>query len=277
MNSLITSQHNRLIEKVHALAVELPNELVEELAVRLLVANGEEPSEWSLAVINAVPNPRVREEVEELLALWREHMPDIGADTLAFSLLTAAHTAQQHRETQSIELVWTGTQSQVLPLRRTDQALLQLIKEAQQRLLVVSFAVYKVRNIVDALIEAAREGVEISILLESSDESEGKLTFDAMKAMGAEIRKQARFYTWPSKNRPLSPVGKHGILHAKAAVADGRVLFISSANLTEYAMHLNMELGVLIRGGELPKQVDAHFDEMMMNQELIRFRNSSGN
>ena len=44
--------------------------------------------------------------------------------------------------------------------------------------------------------------------------------------------------------------GRLGSLPAKVAVADGATLLISSANFTEYAMTLNMELGVLIRGSE---------------------------
>ena len=269
MNNLTSFQPKRLMEKIHALTVELPNEVVEELAARLLAVDAEARIDWSSSVINAVPNPRVREQVEELLVFWQDNLPEIRADSLAFSLLTAAHAVEHQREAQSIELVWTGPQSQVLPLRRTDQALLQLIRESEQCLLVVSFAVYKVRNIINALIEAARRGVEISIILESADESEGKLTYDALQAMGDEIRRHARFYTWPSKNRPLSPDGKHGSLHAKTAVADGRVLFISSANMTEYAMNLNMELGVLIRGGELPKQVESHFQEMITKKIVV--------
>lgn len=30
------------------------------------------------------------------------------------------------------------------------------------------------------------------------------------------------------------------------------IAFISSANLTEYALSLNMELGILVKGGNLP-------------------------
>jgi PLD-like domain len=41
-------------------------------------------------------------------------------------------------------------------------------------------------------------------------------------------------------------------LHAKCAVIDSNLLFLSSANLTEFAFNLNMELGVLIKGGSLP-------------------------
>ena len=62
--------------------------------------------------------------------------------------------------------------------------------------------------------------------------------------------------------------GRIGILHVKCAVADGRCLFLSSANLTEYAFTRNMELGLLITGGELPGQVEAHFDRLVATGTL---------
>ena len=65
-----------------------------------------------------------------------------------------------------------------------------------------------------------------------------------------------------TKKRPLSADGRHGSLHAKVAIADGRVMLISSANLTEYAMTLNMELGVMMYGGPLPAQVEAHLGRL---------------
>jgi phosphatidylserine/phosphatidylglycerophosphate/cardiolipin synthase-like enzyme len=46
-------------------------------------------------------------------------------------------------------------------------------------------------------------------------------------------------------------------------VADGRHLFVSSANLTEYAFTVNMELGLLITGGAVPGQVESHFDKLI--------------
>ena len=46
-------------------------------------------------------------------------------------------------------------------------------------------------------------------------------------------------------------------------MADGRWLFLSSANLTEYAFTINMELGVLVTGGKLPTQVERHFDRLV--------------
>jgi phosphatidylserine/phosphatidylglycerophosphate/cardiolipin synthase-like enzyme len=55
---------------------------------------------------------------------------------------------------------------------------------------------------------------------------------------------------------------------AKAAVADSRVAFLTSANLTEAALERNMELGVLIRGGTLPASIDRLIDALLESGEL---------
>ena len=64
-------------------------------------------------------------------------------------------------------------------------------------------------------------------------------------------------------------MGKHGSLHAKCAVADRRRLFLSSANLTAYALTLNMELGLLVTDGPLPAQVDQHFRALIEAGKLV--------
>jgi cardiolipin synthase len=46
-------------------------------------------------------------------------------------------------------------------------------------------------------------------------------------------------------------------------VADRQLLFVSSANLTGYALTINMELGVLIRGGALPGDVATQVDRLI--------------
>ena len=63
---------------------------------------------------------------------------------------------------------------------------------------------------------------------------------------------------------------KPGILHVKCAVADGRWLFLSSANLTEYAFTVNMELGRAGHGRQLPCQVEAQFDRLISTGVLTR-------
>lgn len=77
-------------------------------------------------------------------------------------------------------------------------------------------------------------------------------------------------YIWPADKRLRDQNGRHGALHVKCAVADQRVLFLSSANLTDHALSLNMELGVLIRGGDAAPAVWRHFQRMIEQGELVK-------
>ena len=54
-----------------------------------------------------------------------------------------------------------------------------------------------------------------------------------------------------------------GSVHAKVAVADRNVCFITSANLTGYAMTKNMEAGVLLTGGDVPKLLHDHLEALV--------------
>ncbi len=186
------------------------------------------------------------------------------------ALLAASAAESEHRESQSVELVWTGPDSHVIPVRRIDQALLQIIAEAHTRLLIVSFAVYKAESILQAITDAVQRRVKVTLCLETPEASEGKIAFDAITTFRPEITQHAQLMVWPHDQRPHSPNGKHGSLHAKVATADGATLLISSANLTEYAMTLNMEMGVLIRGSELPARVEAHFTKLIEQGTLRR-------
>jgi len=48
--------------------------------------------------------------------------------------------------------------------------------------------------------------------------------------------------------------------------------FLTSANLTEAAFELNMELGVLIRGGQLPGTIDRLVDSLVESEALQSIR-----
>lgn len=69
-----------------------------------------------------------------------------------------------------------------------------------------------------------------------------------------------------------------GALHAKCAVADGRRPLVSSANLTEHAQWLNMELGVLVEGGDTPRRAQRHWSALIGSGEIERIRpDAAGN
>jgi phosphatidylserine/phosphatidylglycerophosphate/cardiolipin synthase-like enzyme len=61
---------------------------------------------------------------------------------------------------------------------------------------------------------------------------------------------------------------KVGILHVKCAVADGEWRFLSSANMTQQAFTINMELGMLVRGGSMPSRVEQQFERLIQSGQL---------
>lgn len=124
-----------------------------------------------------------------------------------------------------------------------------------------SFAAYKVAEVVGALRAAADRGVEVRLVLESAVESKGKLSHDAAAAFEA-LGDAASFYVWPAELR-ASTGGGHAAMHAKCAVADRRLALVTSANLTGAAMADNMELGLLVRGGDVPRRIGDHFDALI--------------
>ena len=58
-------------------------------------------------------------------------------------------------------------------------------------------------------------------------------------------------------------------MHAKAAIADEQVAFVTSANLTGSAIEANMELGLLVRGGSVPRRLERHFRALMSVGRLV--------
>jgi phosphatidylserine/phosphatidylglycerophosphate/cardiolipin synthase-like enzyme len=122
------------------------------------------------------------------------------------------------------------------------------------------------------LVAAAARGVQVTLILESMEESDGKVTVSAVTGLGEELANAASVYVWPLENRGMDSKGKHGSLHVKCAVADGNTALISSANLTEYAMNLNMELGLLVKGGDVPSDLDAHLRTLIQNRVVVKLK-----
>jgi phosphatidylserine/phosphatidylglycerophosphate/cardiolipin synthase-like enzyme len=212
---------------------------------------------------SAIPQEAVRDEIRIFVKNW-ESIKDTPSPHEMSLMVSIVATALKHQQDkQSIELIWTGPKSRYVSLRRTDQALIELINSAKQRVTIVSFAVYKAKNIIIALEKAAKRGAEINIIIESPESGEGKITFDTISAFGPGLRSTAKIFIWPYSRRLSTSDGKYGSLHAKIAVSDSQRMYISSANLTEYAMNLNMEMGIMISGTDLPGNTQNHFDELI--------------
>jgi len=177
----------------------------------------------------------------------------------------SASAASALKASGSTELVWTGPTSDLVSVRRTEQVLTGLVDAAESRVFLVSFVAYKVGPVIAALHKAVARGVVLKILLEKSADRGGTVTTDSAATLKANVP-GAKIYEW--SNDPAA--GEHrGSMHAKCAVADGKVAFVTSANLTEAAMERNMELGVLLRGGPSPRLLEQHL-EALITTRLVR-------
>jgi cardiolipin synthase len=247
-----------LVEQVQQAAIDLPAGHVNTLASHL--DGVEAPTAQSRhTAANLIPAPRFKAAVSSLWSAW-ESAGGIDGPALAMMLRAASAVANTLRASQSIDIAWTGPSSAHVPVRLSGQVLLDLIAEARQQLIIVSFAAYKVPEIVDALRAAALRGVDVRLILETAEDSGGALRQDAADAFD-KLRHVVSFWVWPKANRPEGKVS----MHVKAAIVDGRVALVTSANLTGAALEKNMELGLVVRGGAAPRRLADHFQALAAN------------
>jgi hypothetical protein len=125
------------------------------------------------------------------------------------------------------------------------------------------------RDLALAFVDRWRnEAKEISAQPETPDKIEGEGEYNTIQALGQEVAACSAVCFWPKENRPVGDNNKVGILHAKCAVADGEWLFLSSANLTRQAFAINVELGMLVRGGTMPRRVEQQFERPIQSGQL---------
>src|ERR1051325_9683347 len=155
--------HMLIAEAATKLASEMPATNVEALASA--IHNGQSP-------VQAIPHLHYRSLAAVFIDLWKNQAATTSQEAVALALRTALLAERVHRETLVVELVWTGPNSEGHPFRRTEQAILQVLDSAQQRITLVSYAVYRLPNICEALVRAARRGVQINVIVETPDKLE---------------------------------------------------------------------------------------------------------
>jgi phosphatidylserine/phosphatidylglycerophosphate/cardiolipin synthase-like enzyme len=218
-----------------------------------------------------VPTPSYTTAVRALLAAW----PSDGVVTEEALVLAieCARDRQRDAERTRVSIVWTGPASEAVPVRRTDQALLEVIDGASERLIVMSFAVYRIPDLVNAFLDAIGRGVSVAFVVEPRRAAYETESAMANRLLGHELASQAQVLVWAEDRRMRAPSGDAGVVHAKCAVADGNKLLVSSANLTQYALSINMELGLLIKGGQVPQRVQSHLEALIASGELRQIAN----
>jgi phosphatidylserine/phosphatidylglycerophosphate/cardiolipin synthase-like enzyme len=256
-----------IAEAALKLAAKLPGDVIEQ-AAQIISTN--DPVEARSRLADCIPHAHHRSLCLGFFQDWRTKASSVSPSEVTIALRTAACSQKSREADPSVEIVWTGPRCENLPFRHTEQAILQVLNSAQSRVLLVSYAVYSIPNIQDAVVRAARRGVKITVIVETPDKLDVQNEYSTLQALGDDVARCSTVYYWPKENRKADATGKLGILHVKCVVGDGRWLFLSSANLTKYAFSLNMELGVLITGGRSPYEIERVFESLIIEGMLDR-------
>ena len=249
-----------LSEAVAHIAMEVHPERIEAICSALGVSQNANIFGAVRSGLGAAFSPRLMQAFEAALRA----SPHVTAGELSAMFRASSTTAALAAGALSVELVWTGPGTGMVPVRHTAQVLTGLIAEASERLFLVSFVAYNVGTVIAALQRAVERGVQVSVLLERSKEHGGNVTVDSIAMLKLSLPR-AQFYEWDKSSGDTAQTAS---VHAKCAVADGGVAFVTSANLTEAAMERNMELGVLLRGGQVPRLLDQHLAALVTTKQL---------
>ncbi len=241
----------KLCEVAAQFAIDLSTPRLRSLVQRLFKAS-------DASLIEAIKDelePNLNEKLFKKLRNELKRFPELTSRELALTLQGASASIRlQEERAGTFDLVWTGPETTLIPVRQTAQALCELIEEAKKRLFIVSFVAYKADQIVDAIRKAIDRGVAVRFLVADTT------SMDSIGNLKKTLPDVA-YYVWKPSTK--------GSVHAKCAVADDFMALITSANLTENAMEFNMELGVLIRGGAIPKKVAAHFEALIDEKKIV--------
>ena len=166
-----------------------------------------------------------------------------------------------------IESVWSGPGTHPVPVRATAQVLVDVVGQASSELLLMTYAAKPYPPLREALTAAVGRGVAVTVVVETLSGAGGALAGAEPAAAFADLPGIQLFH-WPTERRGE----QNAKMHAKIAVADRRVLLVSSANLTQAGVARNIEGGLLVHGGAAPRRAAEHIAELTARGVLARLR-----
>jgi len=219
---------------------------------------------------SVVGNPPSLENVVEALHKLKEL--GLSESATAAWIRTAERAATR---TPKPDLVWSGPEVPGLHARDTRRVYEELLGSAEYSIWMSSYAYFDGPRAFEVLAQRmdSIHDLHVTLLLNIQRKRGDTTQADQLVRQFAE-----RFWgkDWPGSAQPnvyydprsLDPDGPAGVLHAKAVVIDDRVVFVTSANLTEAALDRNIELGLLVRDRALATSVSTHF-RVLIDRELI--------
>jgi phosphatidylserine/phosphatidylglycerophosphate/cardiolipin synthase-like enzyme len=258
--SLVVTDMSELMDAVLELSNSISPDKLESIAreISALSSNNQ-----GVIESGTFQSPSASRLLEKVMTTWSR--TSVSPFELAGMIRGASCAYRDAKQQFSSELIWSGPRTPIVATRQTEQALLEVIHSAQRDLFIVSFVVYRLPSIFKALKLAILRNVTVSLLLESSDQHGGSVSVDGIGTLKKELP-GAVLYAWVQKSAEFH----YAKVHAKVAVADQQHCFISSANLTGYAMDKNIEAGVLIKGGSVPTNLHRQLLSLITTREITK-------
>jgi len=107
----------------------------------------------------------------------------------------------------------------------------------------------------NALRRAAARGVKVQLLL--ADWCMRKGTIEGLQALEPLANVEVKLVTIPQSDLGFVPYAR--VAHAKYLAVDGRAAWIGTSNWERDYFHASRNVGLVIEGGALPRQLDAFF------------------
>ncbi|HET9953745.1 MAG TPA: phospholipase D-like domain-containing protein, partial [Polyangiaceae bacterium] len=127
------------------------------------------------------------------------------------------------------------------------RAYLSRMYRAHKRIWLTNSYFIPDRNVVRALVRAARRGVDVRVLL--PDKSDVRIADYASRAVwGKLLRNGVRIFTWT-----------RSVLHSKTAVIDGTWSTIGTFNLDHLSLRVNLEVNVSVLDEGFASEVEGVF------------------
>jgi phosphatidylserine/phosphatidylglycerophosphate/cardiolipin synthase-like enzyme len=122
-----------------------------------------------------------------------------------------------------------------------------VINEARTELVIMTYSARRYEPVRTALAAAIERAVAVDVVVETLSGA-GSALSGSEPATAFTGLHGLNLWHWPTPNRTTAG----SKMHAKLAVADGRTLLVSSANLTQSGVSDSLEAGLLVRGGTAP-------------------------
>lgn len=196
-------------------------------------------------------NAAVELQLHALQLVWSALGLELSATALAVVLRSSERAAALVRGHLPMpQVAWTGPKVEGSFLRATREVVRELLRGAQEELLVVGYWIAArddgegiIQEVIDSLAEAVRRRVRVTLIVDERNREDGRNNRQILLDAWPDECATPRILTWR-----LPPGDRHLKLHAKVLVADDRDALVTSANLTSYAMDRNIEMGVRVTG-----------------------------